>query len=40
MIELSKDVDPHFDQRVAPLTDITMDLVVPKPRALGAPTGT
>ena len=40
IIELSKDVDPHLDQRVAPLTAITMDLVVLELEALGGPTGT
>ena len=29
IIELSKDANPHLDQRVAPLTVITTDVVVP-----------
>jgi hypothetical protein len=40
IIELSKDIDPHLDKRVAPLTVITMDLDVHEPEALGRPTGT
>ncbi len=40
IIEPSKEVDPHLDQRVAPLTTITTGLVVLEPEALGGPTGT
>jgi hypothetical protein len=40
IIDQSKDVDPHRDQRVAPLIVITINLVVFEPKALGGPTGT
>ena len=41
IIDQYKDVDPHRDQRAAPLSRvITMDMFVSEPEDLGGPTGT